>query len=93
MQPLCSQNHTRMIVTTDIGGSDTDCNTLVYDWQFYKEPSSYKGNLQFENQNAAVTRLLIPDDAKGKTIHVILKVSDNHSTPLCAYRRIILNVI
>ncbi len=72
---------------------DPDGNTLVYDWQFYKEPSSYKGNLQFENQNAAVTRLLIPDDAKGKTIHVILKVSDNHSTPLSAYRRIIINVI
>lgn len=72
---------------------DPDGNFLVYDWQFYKEPSSYKGNLQFENQNAAVTRLFIPNDAKGKTIHVILKVSDNHSSPLCAYRRIIINVI
>lgn len=71
---------------------DSDGDVLVYEWQFYKEPSSYKGNLQFTNPNTAITRLFIPTAAKGKTIHVILRVSDNRPTPLFAYRRIVINV-
>ena len=71
---------------------DPDGDALGYEWQFYKEPSSYKGDLQLNGQNTPSMRVLIPNDAKGKTIHVILKVSDNHTTPLFAYRRVVINV-
>ncbi len=71
---------------------DPDGDSLEYDWQFYKEPSSYKGNLQFLNHDTPCMRLSVPDDAKGKNIHVILKVTDKNRSALCSYRRIIINV-
>ena len=80
-------------ILLDAGKSyDPDGDSIVYNWQFYKEPSSYKGNLQFKGRNTPSLRLFVPDDAKGKTIHVILKVADNHTTPLFAYRRVVINV-
>lgn len=71
---------------------DPDGDSLSFDWQFYQEPSTYKGNLNFSAPVGSLTRLLIPNDASDKTIHVILKVSDNAATPLCTYRRIIIKV-
>ncbi len=71
---------------------DPDGDTLKYDWQFYKEPSSYKGNLQLLNHDMPCMRLFIPDDARGNTIHVILKVTDMNRSALCSYRRIIIEV-
>ena len=71
---------------------DPDDNPLSFVWQFYKEPSSYKGNLLLESHNTEKTRILIPGEARGKTIHIILKVSDNALPNLCSYRRIVINV-
>lgn len=71
---------------------DPDGDSLKYDWQFYKEPSSYKGNLQFLHHDTSCMSLFIPNDARGNTIHVILKVTDKNRSPLCSYRRIIINV-
>ena len=53
---------------------------------------TFKGNLNFSAPVGSLTRLLIPNDASDKIIHVILKVSDNAATPLCTYRRIIIKV-
>jgi len=36
--------------------------------------------------------LRIPKDAGGKSIHVILEVTDNGSPSLAAYRRVIVSV-
>ncbi len=80
-------------IILDAGDSyDPDGDALIYDWQVYKNPSTYKGNIRFSGQNTPCIRLFIPNDAKGNTIHVILKISDNCPTPLCTYRRIVINV-
>lgn len=80
-------------ICLDAGKSyDPDGDTILYDWQFYNEPSSYKGDLRFHGQNTAYTRIFIPEKAKGMTIHIILKVVDNAPASLCTYRRIILEV-
>lgn len=34
--------------------------------------------------------IMIPDDAKGKTVHIVLKVTDNGKPSLTSYRRIVL---
>jgi hypothetical protein len=44
-------------------------------------------------ENSSVkAKLAIPEDAGGKTIHIILEVRDNGTPELLAYRRMVLNV-
>lgn len=74
------------------GSKDPDNNALAYSWSFYKEPSSYDGAVTIQDNTTSKATLQIPQDASGKTIHVILEVSDNGTPSLLAYRRVIINV-
>ena len=80
---------TKVIVMSDIGGSDPDGNDLTYEWIHYKEPGTYKGTLDILKSEPVQT-IMIPNDAKGKTIHIVLKVTDNGTPSLTSYRRIVL---
>jgi hypothetical protein len=73
------------------GSSDPDGNSLTYKWFFYDEPSSYNGSLTINNANSQQASFTVPDDT-GKTIHVILTVTDNGSPALSRYKRIIFTV-
>ncbi|UCD50869.1 MAG: hypothetical protein JSW27_25510 [Phycisphaerales bacterium] len=42
---------------------------------------------------AQQTRVQIPADATGKTIHIVLSVTDDDTPPLTRYRRIIIEVV
>ena len=68
---------------------DPDGNDLTYEWIYYKEPGTYKGMLDIL-QSKPVQTIMIPDDAKGKTVHIVLKVTDNGKPSLTSYRRIVL---
>ena len=68
---------------------DHDGNDLTYEWIHYKEPGTYKGTLDIL-QSKHVQTIMIPDDAEGKTIHIVLKVTDNGKPSLASYRRIVL---
>ena len=70
--------------------TDPDGDVLTYEWIFYKEPSSFKGELVLTAEGSSV-RVNLPHDAKGKIIHIILRVTDNGSPALTSYRRVILN--
>jgi hypothetical protein len=74
------------------GSVDPDGNELSYSWQFYDEPSSYNGLVRLMENSSAKAKLAIPEDAGGKTIHIILEVRDNGTPGLLAYRRMVLNV-
>jgi hypothetical protein len=74
------------------GSSDPDKNALNYSWSYYKEPSSYDGNVKIENSSSATATVSIPSDAGGKNIHVILELSDIGAPSLYSYRRVIINV-
>lgn len=74
------------------GSSDPDGDKLQYAWSFYKEPSSYKGEVKIENNNSSSTTVLIPSNASGKNMHVILELFDDGKPNLYAYRRVIINV-
>ncbi|WP_083139941.1 nucleoside hydrolase-like domain-containing protein [Polaribacter reichenbachii] len=75
-----------------LGSNDPDGNSLNYSWSFYKEPSSYKGNLEISNSSSAVPKVKIPKDATNKKIHIILEIHDNGTPSLYAYRRMIIDV-
>ena len=69
---------------------DPDGNKLMYKWIFYKEPSSYKGKLQMNTSVKDVCKIVIPEDAYGKSIHIILEVTDDGTPALTSYRRIVI---
>lgn len=70
---------------------DPDGNNLMYKWTFYKEASSYKGELQMNTSVKDVCKIAIPEDADGKSIHIILEVTDDGTPALTSYRRIVVS--
>lgn len=72
--------------------SDPDDDALNHAWSFYREPSSYDGDLRIENSTSSAATISIPSDASGKNIHVILELEDDGSPKLYAYRRVIISV-
>lgn len=80
-------------VTLDASGSsDPDGNSLEYSWQFYKEASSYQGNVPIQDDTSSTVKIAVPSNASDKNIHIILVLHDNGSPSLHAYRRVIINV-
>jgi hypothetical protein len=80
-------------VTLDAAGStDPDHDSLFYSWSFYREPSTYQNPVTLENSSSPSTKVLIPADAVGKTIHIILELRDNGTPNLYAFRRMIISV-
>lgn len=78
-------------LSTD-GSSDPDGDSLHYSWSFYKEPSSFDGDVKIQNSSSDTTVVEIPSNAAGKKLHIILELYDNGSPNLYAYRRVIVNV-
>jgi hypothetical protein len=73
------------------GSSDPDKDALNCSWSFYKEPSSYDGDVKIEGASSSTATVSIPADASGKSIHVILELHDDGSPNLYAYRRVLIN--
>lgn len=74
------------------GSSDPDGDRLAYRWWIYREPGSFWDAPTIEGDRQAEATIAIPPEAAGRTIHLILEVTDNGSPPLVAYRRIVLSV-
>lgn len=55
-------------------------------------PGSYFGDVTIKGSDSEKATVAIPDDAKGKSIHVILEIHDDGSPELYAYRRMVINV-
>ncbi len=81
-------------ITLDAKASkDPDGDELDFSWWIYKEAGTYSGDGVIRNANKSIASCIIPDEASGETIHVILEVKDiNTSTSLFDYRRIIIKV-
>lgn len=73
---------------------DPDKNQLTYKWWFYKEPSSFKGNVEIENANTQNVSFVIPKDLnEAVNIHIICEVKDDGVPQLTRYQRVIVNVV
>jgi len=72
------------------GSSDPDGDEISFKWWRYKDADTYDGDVMLETPRAEQASFTFPDDAKGKTIHIILEVSDNGSPRLTRYRRVIV---
>lgn len=74
------------------GSLDPDGDALNHSWSIYEEPGTYKGSVAIQNSSSTRAKLEIPEDAGGKTIHIILELYDNGIPNLYAYRRMIIHV-
>jgi len=74
------------------GSSDPDGDRLSYRWWVYREAGTYDGDVKVEGADKAEATLVPPADAAGKTVHVILEVTDSGTPPLTRYRRAVINV-
>jgi hypothetical protein len=74
------------------GSSDPDGNKLSYRWFAYREAGTYDGEVKVEGANKAEATLVASADAGGKTIHVVLEVTDAGVPPLTRYRRVVMTV-
>ena len=72
---------------------DPDNDKLTYIWDYYKEPSTYNGDIELNTSGHNVCSVIVPKDAANHTIHIILRVVDSGVPSLTSYKRIILNVL
>jgi hypothetical protein len=80
------------VVLNAQGSSDPDGDTLAYAWMFYKAPGTYEKSVDILHESSSVAQLNIPIDAKGERLDIILKVTDDGTPNLTAYRRIVFMV-
>ena len=75
---------------TATGSSDPDGHRLAYRWWVYPEAGTYGGEAKLSAPAAADAALVVPSDAAGRDIHVILEVTDDGAPPLTSYRRVVV---
>lgn len=77
----------------DIWGFKQPDEKLLFNWFMYPEAGTYHDYVEIINNKSSIAEVKIPNDAKGKQIHIILEVCDgNQDAPMTSYRRIIINV-
>ena len=79
------------IFPKETGTMDIDGDSLSYRWQSYPEAGSYKGQIKVENADQMAAKFVVPEDAAGKTAHVLLVVSDDGTPALTRYRRLVVS--
>lgn len=81
-----------MVKLSALGSSDPDGNSLLYKWTFYKEASTFSGNVAIQNYSTATPTVSVPSNANGTELHIMLELHDTGSPSLYAYRRVIIDV-
>ncbi|WP_231615313.1 nucleoside hydrolase-like domain-containing protein [Novipirellula artificiosorum] len=81
-----------MVDLSAVGSSDPDEDSLNYLWTFYQEPSSFKDDVEIQDNSSAAAKVMIPSNAGGKSLHIILELHDDGKPNLYAYRRVIIHV-
>ena len=74
------------------GSSDPDGDRLRYKWWVYREAGTYWDAAPIRGSDQVEALIGVPKQAAGRTIHVILEVTDTGRPPLVTYRRVILKV-
>ncbi|MBR5211094.1 MAG: DUF1593 domain-containing protein [Bacteroidales bacterium] len=71
---------------------DPDGDPMTFRWEIYKEPGTYKGRIQLQGADLPECSVMIPDEAAGSVIHLVLEVTDSGTPALTSYRRVVINV-
>lgn len=75
---------------TAAGTADPDGDRLSYRWYQYPEAGTYAGKVTVADPTSPQATLDVPADAAGRTIHVILEVTDGGEPALTRCRRVVV---
>lgn len=71
---------------------DPDGDALNIRWWHMPESGTWDGSVDVGDYDSYIAEVAVPEDAAGKTIHIICEVTDSGYPALTSYRRVILNV-
>ena len=74
------------------GTNDPDGHELSYQWWVYPEAGTYLKPWVIGEVDPENPWVVVPIDAAGKTIHIILEVTDSGQPPLTRYGRMVVTV-
>src|SRR5262249_38573382 len=77
---------------TAAGSSDPDGDRLSVRRLVYPHVGACAGDVPLSDATYETTTLTLPEDAVGKTVHVVLEVTDGGEPALTRYRRVIIRV-
>ena len=77
-------------LTISARATDRDGNALKYRWWVYHEAGNYERPIAIENDKLPTASVEIPSAAAGKSIHIVLEVTDDGSPPLTALSRLVV---
>jgi len=76
------------------GSRDPDQgDRLAYRWWQYPEAGSYPSAVSIPAPGEQTVSVVVPDDAAGSTLHIILEATDDGTPSLTSYRRVIVEAI
>jgi cellulose-binding protein len=79
-------------LTVSAAASDPDGHVVTYRWWIYADAGTYRGAVKIEKEQTSAVTLEIPQDAIGKTLHLILEATDSGTPPLTTPVRVVLQV-
>jgi len=71
--------------------TDPDGNEVTIKWWQF-QVGSYPGKVEIINPTSPQARIVIPKDAAGQTIHIVLDSTDNGTPALTRYQRVVVTV-
>jgi len=79
------------VMTLDASGStDPDGNDLTFQWSIYPTDHDVAAKVAIEGRNRTIARVAVAHELAGKTISILLSVSDRGSPTLTRYGRVLI---
>jgi hypothetical protein len=73
---------------------DPDGDSVTYHWWQYEEAGTYKGKVEIQNSDRPNASFVVPKDATaGRTLHIIMQVTDNGTPALTRHQRVIVRLV
>jgi hypothetical protein len=74
--------------------SDPDGDDITFQWWVYREAGTYRSDITIASPDEDKIQVIVPTDAGGSEIHIILEVLDeDQEIGMYDYRRVVLSVI
>jgi hypothetical protein len=73
------------------GTTDPDGDVLSFRWWQYEEADSAESKVTIKDAESSLANFVVPDEA-GKQLHIILEVTDNGTSPLVRYQRVVCDI-
>ncbi len=74
------------------GSSDPDGDKLYYKWWQYGDADTAEANVKIDDPTSQSGASFVAPNEPGRTVHIILEVTDDGSPPLTRYQRVICTI-